>query len=309
MNSVNAQLNISCKIELKQLKYAVAAAEYGSFRKAAEVLNVRQSTLSRSIRQLEQVTSTAIFVRSSGGVTASASGRHVIQMAKTVLEQIDFLGSTDRFDANVRRGKLCVGFCTSLSLGGLRASLLDFRASCPQFKLITYERARPQLSITLQSGALDFTTGRLKFDEYRSLMLWSERVLIALPEDHPLALREAVYWTDLRHETLLMTKYDPYWEFEDLMTSKLLSATDRPTIERHDVSRSVLKSLVSMKLGLGLMLESDAGVRVPSIVFKELRDGAGASTIGFSAFWREANDNPALASFVRLLKDRYQPLS
>lgn len=311
MNSVNVQLNISSKIELKQLKYAVAAAEYGSFRKAAEVLNVRQSTLSRSIRQLEQITSTTIFVRSSGGVLASASGRNVIQMARTVLEQVDFLDSPDRFDANIRRGKLCVGFCTSLSLGGLRASLLDFRASCPQFKLIAYERARPQLSITLQSGALDvvITTGQLKLDEYRSLMLWSERVLIALPEDHPLALREAVYWTDLRHETLLMTKYDPYWEFEDLMTSKLLSATDRPTIERHDVSRSVLKSLVSMKLGLGLMLESDAGVRVPSIVFKELRDGAGASTIGFSAFWREANDNPALASFVRLLKDRYQPLS
>jgi len=81
-----------------------------------------------------------------------------------------------------------------------------------------------------------------------------------------------------------MSQYYPYWEFEDLITSKLLSPEDRPNLERHDVSRSILKSLISMKLGLGLMLESDVGVRVPSIVFKELRDGAGPIRVEFPAF-------------------------
>jgi hypothetical protein len=35
------------------------------------------------------------------------------------------------------------------------------------------------------------------------------------------------------------------------------------------------------ELGLGLMLESDVGVRVLTIVFKELRDGAGALASNF----------------------------
>jgi hypothetical protein len=34
-----------------------------------------------------------------------------------------------------------------------------------------------------------------------------------------------------------------------------------------------------MRLGLGLMLESDIGVRVPSILFKELRDGSGPARV------------------------------
>jgi hypothetical protein len=105
-----------------------------------------------------------------------------------------------------------------------------------------------------------------------------------------------------------MSQYDPYWEFEDLITSKLLSPEDRPNLERHDVSRSILKSLISMKLGLGLMLESDVGVRVPSIVFKELRDGAGTTRVEFSAFWQDSNKKSALMKFLQLLQERYAVL-
>ena len=106
-----------------------------------------------------------------------------------------------------------------------------------------------------------------------------------------------------------MSQYDPYWEFEDLITSKLLSPDDRPKLERHDVSRSILKSLISMKLGLGLMPESDVGVRVPFIGFKELRDGKGAARVDFSAFWQDSNKNVALMKFLQLLQERYAILS
>lgn len=297
------------KIDLKHLRCAVAAADHGSFRRAAEVLNIEQSTLSRSILQLEHATSTTIFNRSPGGVVVSTLGSDFIRMARVVLEQIDEFGSSAL--STLRKGILSVGFCTSLSAGGLRSNLLDFHRRFPQFRLSMLERRRSRLTTKLQNGTLDIviSTGRLPTAKCKTQALWSERVLIALPEDHRLVDRDVVYWTDLRSETLLISQYDPYWEFEDLVTSKLVSYEDRPRIERHDVSRSILKSLISMKLGLGLMLESDVGVRVPSIVFKELRDGTGAARVEFSAFWREANENPALAQFLRLLKERYPVLS
>ena len=40
----------------------------GSFRRAAEALLLRQSTLSRCVRQLEESIGMAVFERSSGGV-------------------------------------------------------------------------------------------------------------------------------------------------------------------------------------------------------------------------------------------------
>jgi DNA-binding transcriptional LysR family regulator len=300
--------HLNAKIDLKHLRYAVAAADHGSVRRAAETLSVRQSTLSRAVRQLEHATSIRIFERSTSGVVVSTLGSEFIQMARAVLEQINEFGQSAA--TQLRKERLRVGFCTSLSAGGLRASLLDFRNRSPQCQLLMLERRRSRLSMNLQNGTLDIviSTGRLPM-ACKTITLWSERVLIAVPEDHRLAAQDVIYWTDLRSETLLISQYDPYWEFEDLVTSKLLSYEDRPSIERHDVSRSILKSLISMKLGLGLMLESDVGARIPSIIFKELRDGTGPTRIEFSAFWWEGNRNPALVNFLKLLKQRYPSLA
>jgi DNA-binding transcriptional LysR family regulator len=305
--SIPLYRQLNGKIDLKHLRHAVAAADYGSFRQAADALNVKQSTLSRSILHLENATSTRLFDRSPGGVVVSTLGSDFIRMARAVLEQINDFGLSiaTRSLTEVLR----IGFCTSLSAGGLRASLLEFRRRFPEFGLEMLERRRSRLSMKLQNDTLDIiiSTGKLTL-ECNSIALWSERVLIALPDDHRLANRDTVYWTDLRSETLLMSQYDPYWEFEDLVTSKLVSRDDRPKLERHDVSRSILKSLISMKLGLGLMLESDVGVLVPSIVFKELRDGAGPTRVEFSAFWQDSSKSSALASFLQLLQERYPVL-
>jgi hypothetical protein len=60
-----------------------------------------------------------------------------------------------------------------------------------------------------------------------------------------------------------------------------------------------------MRLGLRLMLESDVGVPRPSILFEELRDGAGLASVDFFAFWLDATQGSALA----ILQERYPPLS
>jgi DNA-binding transcriptional LysR family regulator len=86
------------------------------------------------------------------------------------------------------------------------------------------------------------------------------------------------------------------------------SIADRPRIERRDVSRDVLKSSVTIGLGLSFVLESDVGANFPGLSCRELRDGTGSSAIGFSAGWREDNENPSLRDFLKLLAERY-PLS
>jgi len=48
-------------VDLQHLRYAVAAADHGSFRRAAEVLLLQQSTLSRCICQLEHSLGMTVF--------------------------------------------------------------------------------------------------------------------------------------------------------------------------------------------------------------------------------------------------------
>jgi hypothetical protein len=45
---------LAARIDIEHLRFAVAAADFGSFYKAAEALNVHQSTLSRRIQLANQ---------------------------------------------------------------------------------------------------------------------------------------------------------------------------------------------------------------------------------------------------------------
>jgi DNA-binding transcriptional LysR family regulator len=123
-----------------------------------------------------------------------------------------------------------------------------------------------------------------------------------------LAARSVIYWTDLRNETVLLSQHDPGRELEDLLVSKLVAPEGRPRIERHDVSRGIIKSLISMKLGISLVLESDIGASFAGLVYRELRDGTGSTRFDFAAYWRADNDNPALGGFLKLLTERYPSL-
>lgn len=283
------------------------AADYGSIRQAAEALRIKQSTLSRSIRQLEETLGAALFIRTSGGVRATVAGRHFLRMARSVLEQIDAIVEATKANRRGETGRLVVGFCTSLTAGNLRATLVEFKRRLPEVELGTVERSRVRLATALRNGAVDIhiTTGDTSSFGSKTTPLWSERILAVLPEGHSLASQECIYWTDLRDQTLLLSQYDPGRELEDLLTAKLTSVSYRPRIERHDVSRSVIKSLVTMKLGLSLALESDVGSNFLGLTYRELRDGTGPSRIGFSAAWREDNENPSLKDFLKLLAERY----
>ena len=67
----------------------------------------------------------------------------------------------------------------------------------------------------------------------------------------------------------------------------------------------MIKSLVGVVAGVTLVLESDIGAKISGLVYREIRDGNGPSRVGYSAYWREDNENPALANFLNLLREHY----
>lgn len=305
-NSKPSRIRTSA-VDLQHLRYAVAAADHGSFRRAADALLLRQSTLSRCIRQLEHSIGTIVFERSSGGLCATLAGRDFLRTARSILEQMDSLIKRTHHAGRGEAGRLSIGFYTSISAGNLRATLVDYQKRFPQIDICLKESSRARLVTALRNGALDIAivTGELPLLGNQGIPLWSERILLALLEGHPLASKDVVYWTDLRGETVLLSQYDPGRELEDLLMSRLVSSEDRPKIARHDVSRGIIKSLIAAGFGVSLVTESDIGVNFSGLAYRELRDGTGPSRVGFSAHWRSDNDNPALKNFLKLLGERY----
>ena len=155
-------------------------------------------------------------------------------------------------------GRLTIGFYTSLSAGNFRASLMDLGQRFPQIEIKMVESSRTSLVTALRNAAVDIAIvpGATSLPETRTMALWCERIMVAIPEEHALAGKAAVHWIDLREERLLLSQRDPGPELQDLLLAKLASPGDRPNIVRHDVSRGSLKSLVGAGFGVSLMTEA-----------------------------------------------------
>ena len=292
---------------LQNLRYALAAADYGSFRRAAEGLLLRQSTLSRCVRQLEESIGMAVFERSSGGVRATQAGRQFLRSARSILEQVEALAARTQSTGRGEAGRLTVGFYTALAAGNLRATLIDVSQRFPQLELEMFESSRARLITALRSGVVDIAIipGATALPESKTMSLWSERILVAAPDGHALAERETVHWIDLREEKILLSRRDPGPELCDLLIAKVTSPGDRPKIVRHRAGLANLKNLVGAGFGVTVLTEACAGASFPGVIYRELRDGAEPARIGYSAHWRADNQNPALANILRILGERY----
>lgn len=105
--SKNAPLrSLTSAVDLVHLRYAVAAVDHGSFRRAAKTLLVRQSTLSRSIRQLEHSVgmSEAILriveLQSQQAIDDPDDDRQLTLLARAITANLD---SADASDSRERR--------------------------------------------------------------------------------------------------------------------------------------------------------------------------------------------------------------
>ena len=117
--------------DIRQLRHAIAAADHGSFYRAARALDVEQSTLSRNIIRLERVIGVKLFNRSRSGVTTTIAGTHFIRSARPMVASADKIVSAMRAACQGRAGVLKIGHNTSVSAGNLRASILAWQANNP----------------------------------------------------------------------------------------------------------------------------------------------------------------------------------
>ena len=126
-----------------------------------------------------------------------------------------------------------------------------------------------------------------------------------MPEGLRLAGGENISWTDLKGETLLLSRHDPGPEIQYLLVTKLTCPEDRPKLALHHVTEESIKNLVGADFRVSLMTEASLGVNTTGLACREIRGGTGSARIGYSANWRIDKDNLALANFLKLLGERY----
>ena len=82
-------------MELKHLEYFVTCVRAGSFTKAADILYINQSSISRAIQTLEEEWETTLFLRSKRGAFLTIEGQEYYNKVEQILLDLDGLGGNN----------------------------------------------------------------------------------------------------------------------------------------------------------------------------------------------------------------------
>lgn len=297
-------------VEFRHLRWAIVASQHRSLRQAAEVLRIKQSTLSRCLRSLELTLGVTLFERTNGGTRPTMEGKEFLDTAQRIVDQTEAMTVRVKNRARGESGRLTIGVHASFAAGNLRATLLDHGTRFPEVDTQFVDGSRDHLISDLAGSTIDiaFVVEPTPRWSDRSLLLWSERVVVAVPKTHPLAARDVVHWAELREQALLLTQHGPAPELLKVLIGKL-GSSDPCRLVHQDVVLDRLLTLVGAERGLLLALEGATGASYEGVTFREVHDAEGPTRLSFRAYWRQANGNPSLRTLLDLLRERYPDLS
>src|SRR4029079_19733709 len=126
---------VAPSMELRHLRYFVAAAEAENVSRAAARLHVSQPALSRQIRDLEEEIGFPLFERSAKSVRLTPVGKAFLIEARAVLQRADEAVTAARAIATGGRTELQVGYAPSPTVRIMPATLRAFQAKFPKVRV------------------------------------------------------------------------------------------------------------------------------------------------------------------------------
>jgi len=281
-------------LDLRFLKHAFLVAEYGSIRRAADILNLSQSTLSRRIQLLERRLGVTLFERSRTGTKPTLVGERFMRSAAIGAEQLRQAVSEMALAQRGESGQLKIGLVASLARGMLGDILETYRSRFPDVDVKLEEASSEANAASVLSGRIDvaFIPGEPRLPGCEVRHLWKEELFVAVPTGHRLAKEKAVVWEELRGEIFLVAADVQGPETEGIIVRNVSDLGIQPRISVQRLGRENLINMVSRGYGVTLVANSSLGAIYAGVAYLQI--GAAGEHISWSAVWSSRNQNPAL---------------
>ena len=294
-------------MELRHLRYFLAVAEELHFHRAATRLHISQPPLSQQIRALERELGVTLLERNRRRVALTAAGEGFRGDTRAILAAVERASERARNVARGSLGTLSIGFVGSAMFSPTLPDILrEFRAGRPDVDLVLRELPTLSQLQALVGGELDVGVIRgpvaaSAIDPQLELMtIQRERLVAALPAEHPLAARRRLHAEDLRGETfVILARRDSPGLFASL-SSAMGDAGGVPEDVLEVAEMQTIISLVAGGFGVSLVPASVGAVDRSGVAFRPI---AGPTpTIELSAAWRRGTGSPVRDAFLELAR-------
>jgi len=176
-------------VTLRQLQYALAVAETGSFRRAAERCRVAQPSLSAQLAEAERALGVRLFDRDRRRVIVTVAGAAVLERARRLLVEADDLLETARQQSDPLAGTLRLGVIPTVAPYLLPAIAPALRRAFPRLTLQWTEDRTGVLVPRVEAGELDaaLAARESNLGALHAEPLLEDPFVLAVPPAHPLA--------------------------------------------------------------------------------------------------------------------------
>jgi LysR family hydrogen peroxide-inducible transcriptional activator len=240
----------------------VALADARHFGHAATASHVTQSTLSASIKELEDVLQASLVDRTKRKVVLTPLGIEVAERARCLLDGADEIARLAQRESAPLSGTLRMGVIPTIGPFLLPAVLPRLRRAYPKLRLYLTEDLTARLVEQLHAGAIDVALLALPYDagNVEERVLFEDIFKLAAPKDHPLAKHKTVRTDQLRSEELLLLKEGHCLRDHAMEACSLADPKQAEVVEA--TSLHTLVQMVDNGLGITLLpqLAIDGGI-------------------------------------------------
>jgi len=295
-------------MNLNQLKYFVAVADYQSFSKAAEQYFLTQTAISQQIQKLEESVGVPLIDRKTRPISVTPMGRVFLREARGILMRMDNAVKWAKEASAGVTGTLRIGYTNGYEHSDLPVRLRHFHREYPNV-LITCSHCNTDLLASgLINGEFDliFTWDSTNIcnDEAVDFQLQERvRLVVAMYGAHPLAQRTTLTRADLKNEvTLFMSPSGTGSSLGDEHFIRLYQkAGYYPNILLRSSDVESILMMVSAEEGISILPVSCVRrlSEVDNLVFVPLEGED--ETEDILAVWRKDNESPSLRRFLEMM--------
>jgi DNA-binding transcriptional LysR family regulator len=167
-------------MELELLRSFIAVADCGGFHRAAEQLNLTQSTVSQQIKRLELEIKRPLFRRTTRTVALTDDGEMLLGDARRLLQLEE--AARHRLTAPRLSGTVRLGANEEVASGSLPAALGRFAGLHPDVKLEVQIGVSSEMIEQLDAGRLDVVFAKRPLGSSRGRLVWREPLVWAASE-------------------------------------------------------------------------------------------------------------------------------
>ena len=292
-------------MELRHLRYFLAAAEELNFTRAARRLHIAQPPLTQQIKALEAEMGVALFDRSAYRIALTDAGRTFAAEAARILGDVRGAVLAAKRAARGAAGHVRVGFTESASFNPrVPATFRSFRSRHPDIQVSLEERPSTELAAALRDCRLDtaFVRPPLKMnDGLTFLPLEEEDMLVALPGGHPLARRSSLELRELANEAFILYPRSARPGLADAIVAACERAGFSPKVEQYAPQLSSTVNLVAASLGIAIVPKCMQQLQPHAITYVPLRGGGLKAPLGIAH--RTGETSPAVLDFIEMARN------